>query len=326
MEKKDAKQYSTNNIRSMKVAIFCITAIIIFYLGANFLKGLNVFSHKTYYYAVFDNVGALHESTTVTLNGYPVGKVSEIKILSSNPVRICAEILLTEDVDLPKDSRFEVAQKDVLGGMVVNLILGRSSQIAHNKDTLACGLAPGMFDGLDEMKAQLQSVIASVDTIGLAVKSVFLPQDQNNGALMLKNTLVNLEQTTHHLNAILASNEYKVNDMVTKLNKLSTTLSDATPQLNAIITNLDHISDSLAQANIRTLVTEAQQTMAHINALTRDIENGNGTVGKLLQNDSLYHNINNTAESLDLLLKDLKQHPSKYVNITVFGGKKNKNK
>lgn len=324
MEKKDSQKYSSNNIRSMKVAIFCISAIVIFYLGANFLKGLNVFSHKTYYYAVFDNVGALHESTTVTLNGFPVGKVSNIDILSTNPVRICAEILITEDVDIPKDSRFEVAQKDVLGGMVVNLLLGKSSAMAHNKDTLDCGLAPGMFDGIDDLKASLQSVLASVDTIGLTVKSAFLPNDKENGAFMLKNTLVNLEASTRHLNQMLATNEYKVNDMVSKLDKLSTTLSDATPQINAIVSNLNNISDSIAQANIRTLLTDAQQTMAHINTLTNQIENGNGTVGKLLQNDSLFHNINNTAESLDILLKDLKAHPSKYINVTVFGGKKKK--
>lgn len=322
---KDNKQYSAKNVKSMKVAIFCIVAILIFYLGCNFLKGLNVFSHKTYYYAVFDDIGGLHESTTVAVNGYPIGKVSKISLISTNPTKICAEILVTEDIDIPKDSRFEVAQKDVLGGMIVNVIIGQSKTMAHNKDTLACGLAGGMFDGISELKDQLASVIASVDTIGMSVKSAFLPTDSDNGAIMLKNTLINLEASTRHLNQILAANEGKVGNVISKLDQLSTTLSNATPQINSIISNLDHISDSLAQSNIRALLNDAQSTVANLNAVTAKIENGEGSAGLLMNNDSLYNSVNNTVNSLNALLQDLKAHPSKYVNVTVFG-KKDKNK
>lgn len=308
----------------MKVAIFCIAAIVIFYFGCSFLKGLNIFGKKTYYYAVFEDVGALHESTTVALNGFPIGKVTNISLLSNDPVRICAEILVTEKVDIPNDSYFEVAQKDVLGGMIVNVIKGKSHTMAHNKDTLACGLQPGMFDGIDDLKAQLSSVLASVDTIGMSIKSAFLLNDPNNGALMLKNTLINLEASTQHLNKMLANNEQSVGNIVHKLDKLSSTLSNAAPQLEAIISNINNISDSVAQNNIRTLVTDAQEAVANINSLTASIERGEGSAGLLMKNDSLYSNVNKTVESLDNLLKDLKANPSKYINVTVFG-KKNKN-
>lgn len=322
---KDKTQYSQKNIKSMKVAIFCILAAVIFYFGANFLKGINAFSHKTYLYAVFDDIGALHESTTVNVNGYPIGKVSKITMLSTDPVKICAQILITEDIDIPKDSKFEVVQKDVLGGMAVNVLIGKSTTMAHDGDTLACGLAPGMFDGIDDMKAQLQSVLASVDTIGLAVKSAFLLEDSQNGAIMLKNTLINLEASTRHLNQILAANEGKINHVVGQLDQLSNTLGNAAPQINAIIQNLDHISDSIAQSNIRGLLLDAQETMAHINAVTAKLENGEGSVGQLMNNDSLYANLNKTTESLNALLKDLKEHPGRYINVSVFGGKKNQN-
>lgn len=116
MANKKEKPYSSKEVKSIKVALFFIAAALIFYLGSIFLKGINVFGKRNYYYAVFEDVGALHESTNVTLNGFEIGKVTDIKLLSSNPVRICAEILITEDLDIPKDSQFEVAQKDVLGG------------------------------------------------------------------------------------------------------------------------------------------------------------------------------------------------------------------
>lgn len=322
---KENQQYSEKNIKSMKVAIFCIVALVIFYFGCNFLKGLNVLNRKTYYYAVFENVGDLHESTNVVFNGYPIGKVKGLTLLSTNPSRICAEIVLTEDIDIPADSYFEVAQKDVLGGMIVNLRLGNSPTLAHNKDTLGSALQPGMFDGIDDLKDQLASVIASVDTIGLSLKSAFLLNDSANSAFMLKNTLVNLEASTHHLNAILANNEGKVGNVVTQLEQLSSTLSQASPQINSIIANINHISDSLAQSNIRALLTDAQATVANLNAVTAKIEQGDGTAGMLINNQELYKNVTNTMESLNVLLQDLKANPSKYVNITVFG-KKDKDK
>ncbi len=323
-ERNEKQNYSAKSMRSMKVAVFCIAALIVFYLGASFLKGLNVFGHKAYYYAVMENIGGLHESTTVTVNGYPVGKVTKLKMLGTDPVRICAEIMLTERIDLPEDSRIEVAQKDVLGGMIVNLIPGSSKAPAHSGDTLASYLAGGLFDGIDGLKDQLASVVSSVDTIAIALKSAFQPDDPANGAATLKNTLANLEASTQQLNRILSSNGPKVSEMMTKLNRFSTTLDNASPQLNAIIDNLDHISDSVAQSNIKALFTDAQQAVSNINALTQKMERGDGTVGQLMRNDSLYLNINKAAESLDKLLLDLKANPGRYINITVFGKKKDK--
>lgn len=323
-DKKDKQQYSAKNIKSMRVAVFCIAAMVVFYFGASFLKGLNILGHKTYYYAVMEDIGGLHESTTATINGYPIGKVTSLKMLSTNPVRICAEIMVTEKIEFPKDSRIEIAQKDVLGGMVVNILPGSSMVMAKSGDTLQSYLAGGLFDGIGDLRDQLASVVSSVDTIALALKSAFQPNDPENGAITLKNTLINLEASTQQLNRILAANGPKVGEMVTKLNNFSTTLDKASPQLNTIIDNLEHISDTVAQSNIKALFTDAQQAVANINSLTGKLEKGEGSVGQLMNNDSLYTNINKAAESLDKLLNDLKANPGRYINITVFGKKKEK--
>ena len=143
---------------------------------------------------------------------------------------------------------------------------------------------------------------------------------------MLKATLTNLEASTRHLNRLLANNEGKVGNVVSQLERLTATLSDATPQINTIVTNLDNISDSLAQSNIRALVDDAQATLANLNDVTAKIENGDGTVGKLINNEQLYQNVTQTLESLNVLIKDLKANPSKYINVTVFGKKEKKEK
>ncbi|MBO7492418.1 MAG: MCE family protein [Bacteroidales bacterium] len=321
--KEKKQQYANNTARNIKVAIFAIIALAILYVGIKFLKGIKIFGHKQYYYGVFEDIGGLHESTNLLLNGYPIGKVTNISLLSSNPIRICAEFLVTEKLDIPSDSKFLVAQTDVLGGVAVNVVLGSSPQMAKHGDTLACGLqGGGLTDGLDDLKGQLQSVLASVDTIGLSLRETFRPSDDQNGALMLKSTLVNLEASTQHLNSLLANNEAKVSNAVGKLNELVTTLNDAGPKINTIIQNFDNISDSIAKSNVNTLINDAQQTITHLNDITDKIEKGNGTVGQLMNNDSLYRNINSTVEQLNTLLKDFQAHPSRYISL--FGRKKDK--
>ena len=324
MEKKNNNQYSVKEAKSIKVALFVIAAALIFYFGATFLKGINIFGKKTYYYAVFEDIGALHESTNVTLNGYEIGKVTDIELLSSNPVRICAEILVTEKLDIPKDSKFEVIQKDVLGGMVVNLRLGQSTTMAHSGDTLGCCVVGGMLDGVGDLVTQLQSVIASVDTIGQNIKLAFRTEDSVNGGMMIKNTLENLETTSQNLAKLMADNGSKVNRVVTQLEVLSKTLSDASPKINAIVANMDNITDSLAQSNIRQLVYNAQSTINNANSVIAKVQSGEGTVGQLIQNDSLYRNINQTIECVNVLIKDIKDHPTDYLNVTVFGRKERK--
>jgi phospholipid/cholesterol/gamma-HCH transport system substrate-binding protein len=324
MEKNNSHSSSAKDIKSIKVALFCIAAALIFYLGSLFLKGINIFSKKHYYYAVFEDIGALHESTVVALNGYPIGKVTDIKLLSSNPVRICAEILVTEKLDVPEDSRFEVMQKDVLGGMIVNLHMGTSNVLAHSGDTLGCYVAGGMLDGVDDLVMQLQSVVASVDTIGQNLKLAFRTEDSLNGGTMIKNTLANLEATSQNLSKLLADNGGKVNRVVTQLDVLTKTLSDASPKIDAIVANVDNITDSLAQANIRTLVNNAQNTIDNANSVIAKVKAGEGTIGQLVQNDSLYRNINQTIECVNLLIKEIKDHPGDYLNVTVFGRKERK--
>ena len=326
MSKSNNKPYSVKEAKSIKVALFCIAAALIFYFGATFLKGINVLGKKTYYYAVFEDIGALHESTNVTLNGYEIGKVTDIKLLSSNPVRICAEILVTEKLDIPKDSQFEVAQKDVLGGMVVNLHMGHSAEIAHSGDTLGCYVASGMLDGVGDLVTQLQSVVASVDTIGQNLKLAFRTDDPVNGGMMIKNTLANLEATSENLSKLLADNGSKVNNVMTQLQTLSKTLGEASPKIDAIVSNLDNITDSLAQSNIRTLVHNAQSTVDNVNSLINGVQQGHGTVGQLLQNDSLYNSLNKTIESLDNLVNDVKQNPSRYLRSLFVKEKRNSKK
>lgn len=312
-------QDSGNTIRNMKVALFCLAGILIFYFGANLLKGVNAFGKKTRFYAVFGHSGGLQESTAVLVNGYRIGKVNRITLLNSCPVRICAEILVTEDIGLPEDSKFEIAQKDVLGGTVVNVIMGRCGHHARNGDTLQGCLAPPLLGSLDTLEYKLRGILTSVDTISLSVKQLFNPDDPGNGALLLKQTLCHLETASGTLNRLLNDNSGKASRILDKFDQIGTTLQKAAPQIEAVADNLEHITDTLARSNIMQLLADAQSAAGRLDTLAGMLRRGEGTAGQLLNNDTLYRNIDNTAKSLDILLKDIKENPKRYLNVTVFG-------
>jgi len=323
MEKEQVKQDNTSHNKSkLKVGIFCIAAVVIFYLGACFFKGISAFGKKTYYYAVFENTGGLQESNAVMLNGYKIGQVTKVSLLSDNPVRLCAELMITEPVNIPKDSKVQVAPKDLLGGTVVNILFGNDTHMLQAKDTMATYVVPQMTDGIDGLKAQLASILTSVDTIALSLKEVLSPE---GGAQDLKGTLANLEATTANLNSILGNNKDKVGKLVTNLEKFSNNLQEAGPQLETIVNNLDKISDSVAKANVTQLINDAQQAIGDVQLIVNKIQKGDGTLGQLVTNDTLYSNLENSLHSLDELLKDLKANPKKYINVTVFGKKEKKN-
>ena len=317
-EKNKPTKQSERNSKSIKVALFCILAILILYFGTNFLKGVDSFSKKEFYYSVFDYSGGLHSGAVVYLQGYPVGKVTKVKLLSHHPVKILAEYLINEGIQIPVDSRFEVMSKDMLGGIIVRLEFGTSSLYAQSGDTLACEVIPQFTEGLESVKDQIINILTSVDTIAVSLKEVLLRQ---NGAEKLAKTLANIESVTASLDQMVGNNKEHFRKIVKEINKFSETLAEISPSLKHLIDNFDQISDSLAKANLAEVIVNANNTLIQVESVVRKIDNGQGDVGKLINEDDLYLKLGKTMRSLDELIVDIKENPKKYINVTIFGKK-----
>jgi phospholipid/cholesterol/gamma-HCH transport system substrate-binding protein len=317
-EKNKPSKQAERNTKSVKVAVFCIMAIVILYFGANFLKGIDTFSKKEFYYSIFDNSGGLHTGAMVYLKGYPIGKVTKVKLINHQPVQILAEYLINESIKIPADSRFEVMSKDMLGGIIVSLEFGIGTIMASPGDTLACGVTPKFSDGLDSVKDQIVNILASVDTIAVSLKDVLIRQ---NGAEKLAQSLTHIENATNSLDKILAENRANFGRMVIEFAKFSETLTEVSPDLKRVIANFDQISDSIAKANVAQVIMNANHAILQIKEVVKKINTGDGDVAKLLNEDELYTNLGNTLKSLNELIVDIKQNPKKYINVTVFGKK-----
>ena len=316
--KEKSPQDSQNRNKRIKVALLCISAVLIFVIGANFLKGINIFHKKTYYYCVMDNATNIQQNTAVTLAGYKIGQVQSTKLIGTCPPRICATIMLSEKIDIPNDSRLESMSPGLLSSQVLSLEMGVSRTFYHNGDTLPFSVKAGMLDGIDEMKGQISNVLASVDTIGMELKDIL---HKEGGGEDLKGILANVEDATAHLNNILGQNETKVSRLVTSLERFGKTLDEASPQLTNILDNFDKISDTVAIADIAAVITNANKTIKEVETLVAKVNSGEGTVGNLVSDDAIAKKVDDTVNSLNELLKDLKAHPKRYVHFSLFGKK-----
>lgn len=307
------------NRKAIMVAIMAIAAIIIFYAGANFLKGAEMFGGNRKLYAIFDDAAGLPQGTPVMYNGFKIGKVMTVSLTSDSPARVCAAIAINEDMDIPKDSHFELSTKDMLGGLVIHLRLGEAKQLAKNKDTLQSFLIPAFTDGLGDVMVQLSSIMSSVDSIALELKGIVSSKE---GSSSLKIIFENLENSTTELNQLMSQNRAKFGHIVDNLNQLTTTLNEETPQLQSIIDNFDQISDDIAKADLAKVILEANQTIEQLSLIVEKIQKGEGDIGKLVNNEELYKNLALTTENLNKLLIDIKEYPDRYIHVSVFGKKK----
>ena len=317
--KRGVRAIFQKNRKAIMVAIMAIAAIIIFYAGANFLKGAEMFGGNRKLYAVFDDAAGLPQGTPVMYNGFKIGKVMTVSLTSDSPARVCAAIAINEDMDIPKDSHFELSTKDMLGGLVIHLRLGEAKQPAKNKDTLQSFLIPAFTDGLGDMMVQLSSIMTSVDSIALELKGIVSSKE---GSSSLKIIFDNLENSTTELNQLMTQNRAKFGHIVDNLNQLTTTLNEETPQLQSIIDNFDQISDDIAKADVAKVILEANQTIEQLSLIVEKIQKGEGDIGKLVNNEELYNNLAHTTENLNKLLIDIKENPDRYIHVSVFGKKK----
>jgi phospholipid/cholesterol/gamma-HCH transport system substrate-binding protein len=243
--------------------------------------------------------------------------------------RILVEVLLRDaNLNIPKDTKLEIYDADLFGGKAIQVLLGQSSELALNKDTLetsiSLGLAESVKQEIEPLKQKSTQLFASVDTLISNIRRVLnkeQTQDLTEVFINLKNTISNLERTSSEINGILANNKGKIGSIFDNVNSISANLRANNEELTNAIQNASLITDSLAQLNLAGTLRKVDQALQGVNKITQQINSGEGSLGKLIQSDSLHNEVVQASHSLDLLLNDMRVHPKKYLSFSVFGRK-----
>jgi len=303
--------------RETKIGLVALVAVILAIWGINFLKGINILTPTEKYYAVYGNVKGLIESAVVNLNGYKVGNVSKIEFEEDNLKRIVVEISLGKKIRLPHNTKIVLRSGSLISGSKdVDLMLGDGPGYYQPGDTLPSSIQVELADYIDPIRSQVESLIRSVDTVMVALSNLMDNETRKN----LQGTIANLNSATQSLRLSLQPNG-TLSSSFSNLASVTDNLKKNNEDISKVLHNFAAVSDSLNQSDLKQLITHADETFAKTSELFGKINDGQGTAGQLIVNDSLYNNLNSAVASLDSLLIDLKDHPGRYVRVSVFGKK-----
>jgi len=318
--------------KEVRVGIVTAIAIGFFIYGFNYLKGKDIFSTQRKFYAVYNDIDGLVEANPLLINGYKVGIVGKIKLVQDTSSRVIITLLLDDAVLIPKNSIAKVISSDILGSKAVQLILGSGTDYVVEGDTLLSAQEDNLKQSVNKTIAPLQrkaeGLIASIDSVLVVVQQVFNESARQNLAKSfesIKQAITSLETTSYRLDTLVISEKLKISSILTKINVLATTLAGNSDKLSNVINNFSDISDSLAKSNLTSAVNNADIALSQASGIMNKINRGEGTMGMLINNDSLYRKLDKSAEDLDKLLLDLRINPERYVRVSVFG-RKDKNK
>jgi phospholipid/cholesterol/gamma-HCH transport system substrate-binding protein len=292
--------------KEVKVGLFMVTAIVLFYLGINFLKGIDFLSSSNKYYVVYQNVDKLTESNQIYLNGYAVGRVKRIQIEQSKN-RVLVELNINSDIVLT-DSTIAVLNGELLGGRFIQLDIRKSNKILQPNDTLRSDVAKGLMDlfaeNAEPVADNLQTTIKKLNTLldGLTSNSAKL--DSMFGSL--KNTPVLLNRTLVTVNG-------NIDNLGTSFKTVAENINDRLNDIKPTLQNFKTLSDSLKSLELNATVTKAKQTIAHLDETIARFHKGDNTLGKLMTEDTLYVNLNKMVKSFDSLANHLNHYPSHFL-------------
>lgn len=306
-----------------KVGILASFGIAVFIVGYNFLKGNDVFTKEQNFYAIYDKVDGLTVSKPVLVNGYQIGRVADLTLLQNG--KILATFKISPKYDIPKNTIARLESTDLLGTKAVVFDLGNSTSYAIDGDTLNANIQANLLDQMEPVQKKAQVLISRLDSVLISVNGILNPKFQKNvesSFNSVANTLQTLESTSKTLDGMVTVQSKRIDNIMANAESISANLRNNNDQITGILTNFNQISDDIAKANFKQTLDNANKAVADLQAAIAKVNQGNGSLTLLLNDDKLYKNLNNASYNLDKLIIDLKANPKRYVSFSVFGGRK----
>ena len=308
----------SNEVKIGFVALLTIVAFIWLY---NFLKGKEYFKKTTYYYSIYENIGGLAESSPVEINGYKVGVVQSIELLNAESDKILVTFSVGKNFKLPINTVAEIIPVSLIAGMKVHFVYGNGPGIYSYGDTIPGRFPEPIISRLETellpLKDRISELIGTIDTVIGSIDEIMNPKFKKD----FSGIVDNLNSTTESFDNIIGSKETDLKTSLENLTRFSQMLADNSSNMSSTFSNLEAITDTLAAADIYNTVLNLKSGLEKTSLLLENMNEGKGSAGQLLTNDSLYANLTKSLGSLNELLKDMKANPKRYVHFSIFGKK-----
>lgn len=295
--------------KEVRIAIVAGIAIVILFVGMNFLKGVLVFSNDNSYKVYLKDIKGLSVSSPIYANGYKVGTVSDILFDYSGTQQDGMEVDLDIDnrMHIPVGTTAEVVS-DIMGNVQMNLHLAApSGKFIENGGTLTALEQKGTLDKAAEMIPKVEAMLPKIDSILVSVNTLLADPAIAGTLHNAEVVTANLKTSTADLNRLMAQINQQVPGIMSKADKT--------------MANAQQLTNNLAQIDVAGTMAQVNSTLSNVNAFTAKLNSQEGTMGKFLNDPSVYDNLNATMRDADSLMVDLKSHPKRYVHFSIFGKK-----
>jgi phospholipid/cholesterol/gamma-HCH transport system substrate-binding protein len=295
-----------NLSREFKVGLFMVAAITLLYFGFNFLKGIDFFSSSNKYYAIFSNVGKLTESNQIFLNGYAVGRVSDIEIQQAKN-RVLVELDIDSDIVVTKSS-VAILDGELLGGKFIQLNIKLDGTTLQPKDTIRAEVAKGLMDLFTENAEPVSENLQST------LKKLNLVLDNlNSNSKRLDTVFRGLQPTPGLLNKTLSTANNNISELSTSFRSVAGNLNKSLDDLKPTLENFRSLSDTLKEMELTATLEKAQQSLTRLTQTLNNLNDGGNTMSKLMTEDTLYVNLNKLLQSVDSLATHFNENPRHFL-------------
>lgn len=315
----------------IKIGILALVSILALFFGFNFFKGNNLFSREKEYITYFDNVEGLSTSSKVMLNGYQVGKVAEVEMQPDHRFKVL--MLVDHEFTVTEGTVVEQVGSDLLSGaknigMVPSVSKTPAKEGAVLQGVEAVGLMDGITKGVPGVMDNLGRVTSNADTLMTNLKGVV----SDNTGKHIEQILTSIELAMKQIEVLsqsLAKQSGNINSLMTNANgtisnlqRVSNSLNDG--RVDRILGNAEQATQQFSEAKIEQTINNLETTTQKLNTLMSKLDKNEGTLGMLVNDPKLYNSLNQTVTELGKLSEDLKAHPGRYINISIFPSKARK--
>ena len=296
-----------------------MTGLVMTIFSFNYLKGINLLEKSRHFIVVYDNVEGLVASNPVTINGFKIGNVQKINLSADGSNKLEIKLIIDNEVEFSKSSKAELYETGLIGGKAIAIIPNyQDSSIAESGDYLQGTIKPGLTELVNQkltpLQEKLESAIQNADNVMLNINELLSDDTKTSlqqSILNFKNISESLNETTNNVNSIILNN--------------SNAIENSLKNIESSSKNINEITKSVSDANVSDLISKLNSTVSNFNLALNKINNGNGSVSKLLENDAIFNNLEKATSGLEALINDIKVNPNRYVHFSIFGKKANKN-
>lgn len=293
--------------KEVKIALVAIVGLIVLFFGMNFLKGLNVFSSQDEYAVEFADITGLSSSSPVYADGYKVGVVKDIIYDYTHTTGPKVMIGVDKLLRIPAGSSAEI-ESDMLGNVKINLLLANNPRQRVNPgETIKGDVNSGAMGQLQNMVPAIERMLPKLDSIMTSLNAILADPAIRQSLHNVQTITANLTTSTEQLNTLMANVNRNVPGMMNKANN--------------VLDNTQRLTANLAAVDVASTMQQVDQTIANVQQLTAKLNSNEGTLGLLMNDASLYNNLNSTMRNADSLVVNLRQHPKRYVHFSIFGKK-----